>query len=229
MLSFSSVTPDPTATPRWLRIGLLFGAAAIYVALMAIVWGAGPVGPDGTILAGFGDLRSEGRTAAVLAVTEVGAAWTVAALTVAAAVALSRTSRRAAAFVVASVLGAALLSQGMKALVARARPDVVVPVTDAAGYSFPSGHSMVTLAYLVAVALAVRKLRPRWAWIAFSIALPLVVAVGLSRVYLGVHYPTDVLAGWALGTVWVLVTYAWYRRPAGASGPGPAPSTRPPV
>lgn len=208
--------PARPTTPAWLRPSVLATGAAIYVALMMMVWGQGPIGPDATIVAAAHDVRTGPATQLIFFITQLGAVWLLTALTAASAIVLARFSRRAALFVVASVAGAALLAQAMKALVSRTRPSALPAVYEAGGYSFPSGHSMVTLAYFMAVTLVVRQLRPKLRYVAVAIALPLIAAVGLSRIYLGVHYPSDVLAGWALGTTWVLLVYGWYR--AGADG-----------
>jgi undecaprenyl-diphosphatase len=100
----------------------------------------------------------------------------------------------------------------------RPRPDLVPHGTWVYSASFPSGHAMVSaITYLTLGALLARLHRPP-ALKAFFLALAIVltVLVGLSRVYLGVHWPTDVVAGWAAGSVWAslcwLVALAFQRR-----------------
>ncbi len=113
----------------------------------------------------------------------------------------------AALFVLASVAGGALISQTMKLAYARPRPDLVPHGAEVFTASFPSGHSMMSaVVYLTLGALLARTQTDRAvkAYI-LAVAVLLTVLVGVSRVYLGVHWPTDVLAGWALGGVWALI------------------------
>jgi undecaprenyl-diphosphatase len=113
----------------------------------------------------------------------------------------------AALFVLASVVGGVLISQTMKWAYARPRPDLVPHETQVFTASYPSGHSMMAaVVYLTLGALLARTQTDRAvkAYI-LVLAVILTVLVGVSRVYLGVHWPTDVLAGWALGGVWALI------------------------
>jgi undecaprenyl-diphosphatase len=102
--------------------------------------------------------------------------------------------------------GGGMLTVGMKQLFGRARPDVVPHLVEVLSPSFPSGHSMlVAVVYLTLGALLARfAARRRTKTYLLGVAMLLTVVVGLSRVYLGVHYPTDVLAGWCAGLVWAL-------------------------
>lgn len=110
----------------------------------------------------------------------------------------------AAVLVAATTLTGALVGLGLKALFDRDRPDFLKHLDDVLTSSFPSGHSMMAaIVYLtlgVLLANFVRQTRLKSYFLA--VALGLTVMVGLSRVYLGVHYPTDVLAGWTAGLVW---------------------------
>jgi undecaprenyl-diphosphatase len=113
----------------------------------------------------------------------------------------------AALFVLASVGGGVLISQTTKWAYARPRPDLVPHGAEVFTASFPSGHSMMSaVVYLTLGALLARTQADRAvkAYI-LAIAVLLTALVGVSRVYLGVHWPTDVLAGWALGGVWALI------------------------
>lgn len=112
--------------------------------------------------------------------------------------------RYAAVFVAVAVVGGILLSTLFKTVYDRPRPDLVAHLSHAYTSSFPSGHSMMSaIAYLTLGALLAR-LHEDWAVKIFlmSTAILLTVLVGASRVYLGVHWPTDVLAGWAAGAAW---------------------------
>lgn len=120
----------------------------------------------------------------------------------------------AALFVLVSVGGGTLLSQGMKWVYGRPRPDLVPHGAEVYTASFPSGHSMMSaVVYLTLGALLARTQMDRAVKVyVLVVAVVLTVLVGISRVYLGVHWPTDVLAGWSLGGVWALLCWlvmAW--------------------
>lgn len=108
---------------------------------------------------------------------------------------------------------ASLLNTGMKDLVQRTRPDFLPPLTIEPGYSFPSGHSTLSMvAYGIVVLLVLHSGMPRWLKApAIAALLALIFLVGLSRVYLGVHFPSDVLGGWLAGAAVVLVFEALVR------------------
>lgn len=111
------------------------------------------------------------------------------------------------AVLAASLIGAELISAVAKLLVARPRPDLVSHEAQIYSASFPSGHTLmatvawVTFAMLLAADLDDRRQRDYLLLVAWIIA----AAVGCSRVYLGVHWPSDVLAGWAVGALWMLL------------------------
>lgn len=106
--------------------------------------------------------------------------------------------------------GAYALNSGLKATVGRARPDIVPHLTAVHSRSFPSGHAAVSAAVFLGLAsgLARQTTRRREKVYFFATALLLVTTIGLTRVFLGVHYPSDVLAGWTLGALWALA--GWY-------------------
>ena len=113
-------------------------------------------------------------------------------------------------FLLLGTLGGQVLNRLLKLHFARPRPAMVLWEQHVTTYSFPSGHAMSSfvafgiIAYLVAHAVQTRALK-RFVWITAGL---LIVAVGLSRMYLGVHYPSDVLAGFLAGLAWVLVVAA---------------------
>lgn len=113
---------------------------------------------------------------------------------------------RDAIFVLAAIGGAALTNSLLKLVIVRSRPDLWDPLVQELTFSFPSGHAAASMAVAAAcVFLAWRT--PRRVLVVAVSAL-YVVLVGLSRMYLGVHYPTDILAGWLLGGVWVAIIFA---------------------
>jgi undecaprenyl-diphosphatase len=106
---------------------------------------------------------------------------------------------------VAALAGGSLLDVALKLLFHRARPSWDVPLLTAHGFSFPSGHAMGSLvAYGMLAYLLVRAARSRWQKVApIACAVGLALLIGLSRMYLGVHYFSDVIGGYAAGVVWL--------------------------
>jgi undecaprenyl-diphosphatase len=115
---------------------------------------------------------------------------------------------RTLALVVGSTLGGTLVNSLLKRLFARPRPTVVPHLTEVMTESFPSGHAMLSaIVYLTLGALLAQLVqRRRLKAYLVGVALGLTLLIGLTRVYLGVHYPTDVLGGWMAGLGWALVT-----------------------
>ena len=113
-------------------------------------------------------------------------------------------------FIALSLLGAIGLNHWLKPFFGRARPDVVPHAQFVESASFPSGHAMIsTAAYLALGLVGAELLRARSLKIyLLTIVVIMSFAIGLSRIYLGVHYPSDVLAGWILGLVWVGISRA---------------------
>lgn len=122
---------------------------------------------------------------------------------------LLQRKRRAALFVLVAVAGGLAMSLGLKALFERSRPDLVPHGSHVYTASFPSGHAMMSAAtYLTLGALLARvHARRRLKAYFLLLAVVLSIGVGISRVYLGVHWPTDVLAGWTLGACWAILCW----------------------
>ena len=118
--------------------------------------------------------------------------------------------RREAAFAGLSVGGAAFFNALAKALFERPRPDLWPSPSPEADYGFPSGHAMLSMALAVSLALLVWKRPGRWPIVAAGSAW--VLLVGLSRLYLGVHFPSDILAGWSASLAWVVGLFLALRR-----------------
>ncbi len=120
--------------------------------------------------------------------------------------------RREAVSLAVCLGGAALLNFLLKHLFERARPDMF-KVISAAGYSFPSGHAMVSLCFYGMVAYLVGRHIPRLGpqLLLYGLTASLVIVIGLSRIYLGVHYPSDVLGGYVAGATWLVwcVSLLW--------------------
>jgi undecaprenyl-diphosphatase len=112
-----------------------------------------------------------------------------------------------ALLVVVAVGGGLLLSLPLKAALDRQRPDLVPALTEAHFASFPSGHSMAAAATYLTLGALIARVQPRRRLRIYFLALSVLVTllVGVSRVYLGVHWPTDVVAGWTAGATWALL------------------------
>jgi undecaprenyl-diphosphatase len=127
--------------------------------------------------------------------------------------------KREALKLLGTLISGLLVELAMKAVVGRPRPEIVPHLTEAGGMSFPSGHSFNAALGLIAVALAFATFshvrRVRWTIIGSAVVLSLLVA--WSRVWLGVHFPSDVIAGWLGGAGWAFLATALLEKPAKAA------------
>jgi len=156
-----------------------------------------------------GPARAAGWPVAVLLFATVLGSAAVR-LPVAAAVTLLLAARRdwvSVRMLAASTIGVLVGNAGLKHLVGRARPELLPHLAVETSLSFPSGHSSNAAAVFLAIGwVLVREgYRARIVW---PLAILMVAAVGVSRIVLGVHWPTDVIAGWCVGTGWMLVCAA---------------------
>ena len=126
-------------------------------------------------------------------------------LTLATSLALARKWANVALFLAATI-GGQIASSGLKHIVDRARPDLVPGAPTVFTASFPSGHALLSAVTYLTIGALLSQLEPRRSLRIFyiGVAVALTTLVGLSRVALGVHWPTDVLAGWCIGGAWAL-------------------------
>jgi len=204
-------------TPRaWHRAEALFGLATLlavaFTALALAVSDLPLIGPlDRRLELGVHGWIASPLTAVLAAVSFFGSTTFIAAGSVAVAVFLARlrAPRRLRAFLVC-IVGAVVWVQLLKRFFHRARPDLFDPLAHAIGYSFPSGHSALSAAFFGSVAglaaASARRGRHSAAYLAAGVVA--VFLVGFSRVALGVHWPTDVLAGWTVGFGWLTLVFA---------------------
>ncbi len=152
------------------------------------------------------DMTALGSTAVLTLLVGVVLAWL-----------MFRRRYEIAGFVFAATGSGALLSVALKFLIGRKRPTVVPHLMAENSLSFPSGHSMGSfVVYFTLAAVLARMVERRREKLFFvGLAAMLSFLIGLSRIYLGVHYPSDVLGGWAAGTVWAglwAMTLWWLER-----------------
>jgi membrane-associated phospholipid phosphatase len=135
---------------------------------------------------------------------------------------VSRRRLRDGLFFGIAVIGSAVLNIVAKNHYARMRPDLWISLTPETTYSFPSGHAMGSTTLGLAIILLCWP--TRWRWLAIIASLVFMLLVGLSRVYLGVHYPSDILAGWTAAIAWTLGMYILVDQKAPPPPPSAAPS-----
>jgi len=178
-------------------------------------------------------LRHDGLVSALKVLSTIGSAAVYIPLFAAVAAWLVWSQRlpRLAAFVVVTTAGSALLNALVKLAVHRARPVLANPVAHAAGMSFPSGHAQSAMvAALVLLRAFLPLLHGAWRWVAVGVAVAYVLAIGFARVTLGVHYVSDVLAGYVLGAAWVaamIAAFNAWRRERGRPAADPAEGLEP--
>lgn len=189
--------------------------AGAFVALLVIGWGLGELAmsllqaEDADAVRAVATQRTTGLTGLAHAFSLLGSVYVIAALAVICCAILYRHGRQNGALAVAlSTIGAIMIANLDKLLVGRHRPPVH-HLEAVSSPSFPSGHATQSTAFFLALLIATLLARPHrsLAMAAAATTGSLVVGVALSRVYLSVHYPTDVAAGVALGGSWVLLTY----------------------
>jgi undecaprenyl-diphosphatase len=159
---------------------------------------ADPIGPW-WVEAVFRDITALGGTTVIVLITAAAIVYL-----------LIEGKRGTALLVLAAIGGGTLVSQLLKGVFARPRPELVAHLVETRSLSFPSGHAMLSaVTFLTLGALIARVQTRRRLKIYFlSLAITLTLMIGASRVYLGVHWPTDVLAGWCLGAAWAMLCWA---------------------
>lgn len=164
------------------------------------------------------ETRTDGATSFFTILTIIGTPAGL--MIIAGAVAATLFLRRRwqwATYLLATGTTGGLLNLQLKAFFARARPELAEALRDAHGYSFPSGHAMGSTVVFGALAYLAFRVIGNWRGRAalVSLCLSMAVAISASRIYLGVHWISDVVAGLAAGTIWVItmtVAYETFRR-----------------
>lgn len=204
--------PTTQGEQRRMSAALIVGLLAAAAALMLFAWLGGEI-QEGEVLTLDERVRgmlhqvaSPGLTALMVAASRYGGPAILVPVGLAVALAfLVRGWQRGALLVVVTLAGAGLLNGLLKLYFARIRPDPFFDYPLPGSPSFPSGHALYAASVFggLAVLLSARLGNHLLRILVWSAAILLAGLVGLSRVYLGVHYPSDVLAGYAIGVIWV--------------------------
>ena len=192
----------------WISLGvlltLLLLAVSAFTEISDVVSEHEASGFDAAILHGFHAFSSPFLDVLVSILTEFGGLIGVLTLTLGAVALLSVHRKwRKAAFLAVAVGGAGLLNLALKALFQRTRPDLWEHIVTELSYSFPSGHAMASMALGLSVVMVAWSTRYRWYALGGAIVFVLIIA--MTRLYLGVHFPTDIIAGWCASIAWVLL------------------------
>lgn len=215
-------SPDPSVAPkspaeaqatRLFGLTLVLGLVAALIVLGLLSWLASEMLAgetrdfDSLVRDAVHGAASPGMTRVMEWVTLLGGPVGLVPLGLALALLFYRLGwKRAAVRLAVTMLGAGLLESTLKLGFRRARPSPFFDYLLPSSFSFPSGHALFAFCFFaVLAALLTRRVARRAARAAvWATAVVLILAISISRVYLGVHYPTDVVAGWGVGFVWVI-------------------------
>jgi membrane-associated phospholipid phosphatase len=190
--------------------------ALVFIGLLLPLWGFGELADeihegeairfDEPLLLFAQQLAGAGLDRAFLFVSDVGCLHGVVPFDVALVLLLAlRRHFREATFAAFALGGSGLLNLAVKHLFARERPTLWESIAPEATFSFPSGHAMGSAT--LASVLILLEWRTRWRWPVRVAMVAFTLAVGLSRIYLGVHYPSDILAGWTAAGAWTAAVF----------------------
>ena len=199
----ATVSPRPRSS--WLPAALAWG---VFGSMAVLVFGRGHVPFDEPILHGLHRYATPVLDRLAVFFTIVGNTGPMIAAGVLTTVALAYLGRRRDAWLFAlGVGGSMLLTQVIKHVATRPRPALWASLRPEHTFSFPSGHAMDTAALAAALFFVLPRHRRLWA-----LAPMFALSVGWARMYLGVHFPSDVLAGWSSAVGWVLLVQIWASR-----------------
>jgi undecaprenyl-diphosphatase len=227
----------PRLSSRWVRLVLWLGLASLAITGFIEITGRIFEEPevkeiDAAIMVALAELRIPWLNGAATEMTALGSATLVALFSVVALVVLLLSGDRFGAVQLAAAsAGAGLLTTLTKGFIERARPEIVPHLVEVAGFSYPSGHSIAAAAMFLTIAILAsrhfRVLRDRL--ILLVLASVVILLVGISRVFLGVHYPSDVLSGLSLGAAWAFLLAGLFSlfEPRERTRPMPIPEEEP--
>lgn len=194
------------------RLSLWLGAASlcfgIFVKITSELLEHEVRGLDSSILTAVAKMRRPWLTGVAVDVTALGSLTLVVLISaVALYIFLSLEDRPAAWQLLLNSVGAGIWTGITKNVIERARPEDVTHLVQVSGFSYPSGHSLVSASLYLTIALLAARHLPtmKGRVLLFGLAIAIISLVGMSRVYLGVHYPSDVASGASLGVAWALL------------------------
>lgn len=200
-------------SPETIRRMIVLGLAAIFLAFfakLALTVATSANGPtyDAAILQWIGKQRTAWLNIVATDVTSLGSTTIVTLLSVWGLILLLLTDdRQDAIHLVVAAIGSGVLTRVLKLTFERPRPRVIPQLVETSGFSFPSGHSLTSAAmYLTLAIIACRYVKATHKrTVVFAVCVSVIFLTAASRVYLGVHYPSDVLGGTLLGAAWALI------------------------
>ncbi len=217
-----TLTQETTLGAAFLRVHA-WRLLLVFAGLLLPLWGFGSLAEtlheggmfpfDVPVLQAVHAMVNAGLDRAFVMISKLGYAWGVVPFDVLfVATLLLRRHVREGVFAAVSIVGSLLLNMAAKHSFARARPDLWRSISPAeTTFSFPSGHAMGSMTLAMVLVLLCWSVRTpwgwRWRWPVTILATAFVLLVGLSRIYLGVHYPSDILAGWTAALAWVVGVY----------------------
>jgi undecaprenyl-diphosphatase len=194
----------------------------LFVGSATIILARGATGFDSFVREGVHETASSGLTTLMALLTRLGSPIVLGPLSVLLFVVFRLAGRQGAASLLAwAMIGAILLENALKFSFQRARPEPFFGIIAPETYSLPSGHALFSACFygVIASALAARVANGFARAAIWICAVLLIAAIGFSRIYLGVHFPTDVLAGYILAAFWLSAVQLWTAWPAAIQKP----------
>lgn len=163
---------------------------------------------DGSIIQFFYNIKTDTMDWILFVFTELGSLWflTIFSIMVVSVLWFKKEDKWSIFFFIIGIGGGGFLTKLLKFYYGRERPSIDESI-DAIGYSFPSGHSMGSLIFygFLSYFLFRSSIRKRWKWAAVFVCGGIIFLIGISRIYLGAHYPSDVIAGYLAGSIWLIL------------------------
>lgn len=212
-----------------LGLGLSFGLLLAFLKLSEEVVQGESRRVDTAVLRGIAAVSPDWLDVPMRIITALGYYWFVIPVLVFSSYLFYRAGYSlSAALLVVSTGGSIALTTVLKVVFRRARPEIIDSGYEASFYSFPSGHATVAVGFYGALALLIAlRLESPWRPLVAAAGIILVASIGFSRLYLGVHYPTDVLAGYLAASLWLVSVWVAWRLWRLAFPPGSRPRKPP--